>query len=105
MSTHVPGFQSFFRFLHNFILAKLATSSIRVNIYITGMGIDLPHYLFLHVKNLPNIQEMMNLSGFYIFFNHTSIKFVSLNETSNVLSCFVFETEECVELLMWLTKK
>ena len=30
MSTHVPGFQSFLRFLHHFVLAKLATTSIRV---------------------------------------------------------------------------
>ena len=30
-STHMPGFQSFFRFLHHFLLAKLATSSISVN--------------------------------------------------------------------------
>ena len=32
MSTHVPGFQSFFLviFLHHFVLAKLGTSSIRV---------------------------------------------------------------------------
>ena len=30
MSTHVPGFQSPFRFLHHFVLAKLATSFIRV---------------------------------------------------------------------------
>ena len=30
MSTHVPGFQSFFFFFfHHFVLAKLATSSIR----------------------------------------------------------------------------
>ena len=28
MSTHVPGYESFFRFLHNLVLAKLATSSI-----------------------------------------------------------------------------
>ena len=33
MSTHVPGFQSFFRVLHNFVLAKLADSSIRVKCY------------------------------------------------------------------------
>ena len=32
MSTHVPGFQSFFTFLHNFPLPKLATSSIRVKL-------------------------------------------------------------------------
>ena len=31
MSTNVPGFQSFFRFLHPFVLAKLATSSARIN--------------------------------------------------------------------------
>ena len=38
MSTHLPGIQSFFRFLHHFVLAKLATSSIRVNaaIYVPG---------------------------------------------------------------------
>ena len=30
MSPNVPGFQSFFSFLHNFVLAKLASSSIRV---------------------------------------------------------------------------
>ena len=31
MITHVPGFQSFFQvFLGNFVLSKLATSSIRV---------------------------------------------------------------------------
>ena len=26
MSTHMPGFRSFFNFLHYFVLAKLATS-------------------------------------------------------------------------------
>ena len=31
MSTHVLGFQSFFMFLHPFVLAKLVTSSVRVN--------------------------------------------------------------------------
>ena len=31
MSTHVPGFHSFFRFLHHFVLVKLASSSIGVN--------------------------------------------------------------------------
>ena len=33
MNTHLPGFQSFFRFLHHFVLAKLATSRIRVKGY------------------------------------------------------------------------
>ena len=31
MSTHLPGFQSFSRFLHHFVLAKLANNSKRVN--------------------------------------------------------------------------
>ena len=30
MNTHMPGFQSFPVFLHHFVLAKLATSSITV---------------------------------------------------------------------------
>ena len=34
MSTHLPGFQSFSRFLHNFVLAKLATSSISCHNYL-----------------------------------------------------------------------
>ena len=37
MSTHVSGFQSFFSFLHHFVLAKLATSSIRTNIMLIAI--------------------------------------------------------------------
>ena len=32
MSTHMPGFQSFLRFFYEFVLAKLAISSIRVKV-------------------------------------------------------------------------
>ena len=32
MSTHLVGFQSFSGFLHHFEIAKLATSTMRVNI-------------------------------------------------------------------------
>ena len=32
MSTHMPGFQSFSDYLHHFLFANLATSSIRVKI-------------------------------------------------------------------------
>ena len=31
MSTHVPGFQSFFRFFASFCVGQIATCSIRVN--------------------------------------------------------------------------
>ena len=30
MSTHLPGFQSFYNVFHHFVLAKLAISSIRI---------------------------------------------------------------------------
>ena len=40
MSTHLPGFTSFSRFLHHFVLTKLATSSIRVK-DLHGPGIAL----------------------------------------------------------------
>ena len=44
MSTHKQGFQSFFKgFLHNFVLAKLATSSIRVNYSTLMENIKAPH--------------------------------------------------------------
>ena len=33
MSTHMPGFQSFFRFFASFVLVKLATSSTGVNLF------------------------------------------------------------------------
>ena len=33
MSTHMLGFQSFFSFLHHFVLAKLAASSTRVEMF------------------------------------------------------------------------
>ena len=33
MSTHLPGFWSFFKFLHHFVLTNFATSSIRVDLH------------------------------------------------------------------------
>ena len=43
MSTHEPGFQSFLAFLHHFLLAKLATSSIRVNSQVIVKSIKNPN--------------------------------------------------------------
>ena len=40
MSTHLPWFQSFSGFLYHFVLAKLATSSIRVNGVLPAAGWD-----------------------------------------------------------------
>ena len=44
MSTHLPGFQSFSRFYHYFVLAILATISIRVK---HERFINSHHYLFV----------------------------------------------------------
>ena len=42
MSTYMPGFQSFFRFFASFVLAKLATSSIRVKEFLdTLMNVEV----------------------------------------------------------------
>ena len=56
MSTHLPGFQSFLRFLHYFDLAKLATSSIRSvkvgsHIYSKQRSVpfSIPNHLF-HIR-------------------------------------------------------
>ena len=38
MSTHMPGFRSLLDFLHYFVLAKLATSSIRVKVKYMGIA-------------------------------------------------------------------
>ena len=37
MSTHVPGLQSLFRFLHHIVMVNLATRSIRVNMPILNI--------------------------------------------------------------------
>ena len=39
MSTYMPGFQSFFKYFESFLLAKLATSSIRVKFTCLGMSL------------------------------------------------------------------
>ena len=43
MSTHMPWFQSFSAFLHDFVLAKLATSSIRVKIPLCSLDRGVDH--------------------------------------------------------------
>ena len=47
MSTHVPGFQSFFLFFfHIFVVIKLATSSIRVKPDSPGLVVAAHGYTF-----------------------------------------------------------
>ena len=51
MSTHLPGFQSFFSFFASFLLASLSTSSIMVKLWegLDAMVVVLGHTL-LHSK-------------------------------------------------------
>ena len=64
MSTHVPGFQHYYHFLlHHYVLAKVATSSIRVN---TGKAYSaVPHYEnnsnYLHVTHHWLVEEDLRL--------------------------------------------
>ena len=39
MNIHVPGFRSFSGFLHNFLLTKLGTTSIRVKIFVLSANV------------------------------------------------------------------
>ena len=69
MSTHVPGFQSFFRFLHHFVLAKSASSSVRVkhNLYVL---------LTKAMNDLKRIKEVLC----------TAISFSNIIQNINLLS-------------------
>ena len=58
MSTHLLGLQSFSRFLHHFVLAKLATSSIRVNSLIQGL------YCEKEIANKPGLKKSLKLQLF-----------------------------------------
>ena len=45
MSTHLPGFQSHSVFLHHFVLAKLATNSIRVKLLKSNQSKVFKYYV------------------------------------------------------------
>ena len=62
MSTHVPRFQSFFRFLHHFVSAKLATSSRRVKPCCVSIhGIALTEYSRISTY-VPGFQSFFRFS-------------------------------------------
>ena len=46
---HVPGFQSFSGFSHQFVLGTLATSSIRVNYLVTLNGLKVPQEIVMWI--------------------------------------------------------
>ena len=55
MGIHVPGFQSFFSFLHHYVTAKLATSSIRFK---TGLLIPFIHGRCRDVIDMRKIEQL-----------------------------------------------
>ena len=71
MSTHVPGFMSFFMFLHDFLLTKLASRSIRVNLmqYIVYYVI---HIIHVHVCHMPG-------TGTWLCFNYVGSEYLGGN--------------------------
>ena len=66
MSTDVPVFQSFFRFLHHYELAELATSSIRVNKHSHCFDSIVSNTIFLLSLLVVNIRGVYCFPGEYI---------------------------------------
>ena len=68
MSTNMLGLQSFFSFLHNSVLAKLATNSIRVNTKFIA-------YYYIISRTIidanDNFQSTLCMKGLKIFKYHT----------------------------------
>ena len=56
MSTHVPGFQSFYRFLHHFVLAELATSSITAKLVRAVLRATGMNGFFTYVKMYSSVE-------------------------------------------------
>ena len=60
MSTHSPGFKSFSRFfLHHFVLAELATSSLKVNTF--PLFKDMPYQKMTARLRLNSFQHFLAL--------------------------------------------
>ena len=69
MSTHIPGFQTFFRFFHHSVLAKLATSSIKVET-------DLLHWYRKGALVASHGKEMFFVMDQYQVGNETVVGFI-----------------------------
>ena len=81
MSTHIPGFQSFFSFLPHFVWVKLATSSIRVKPF---MPKTLKKAKLCTLNKMGN--EAIDCS------NNTEMFNISLNITNSCLKLFLKAT-------------
>ena len=57
MSTHLPGFNYFSGFLHHFVLAKLANSSVRVKEFGVMFTWNIYHWTQVSLCTLPNHQN------------------------------------------------
>ena len=79
MSTHLLGFQSFFRFLHHFALAKSAPSSIRVKVW---GEVRNPKFTQLQSTNLfKNKRPGLSRSGHSMRFHSSDLE-ITYDHTS-----------------------
>ena len=81
MSTHVPGFQSFFRFFASIVMAKLATSSIRVKCMFKSLDGGMK-YLSPTIYHKGHECELKFLSFYWptLLVSHALASFISLNQ-------------------------
>ena len=86
MNTYLPGFQSFFMFLHHFVLAKIATSSIRVKVHFVHLGFFL---LAMNDSPVHGLTWCFRLSGRCLGtcqLVHSSMSFSNLLRSTDHLS-------------------
>ena len=113
MSNHMPGFQSFLAFLHNFLLAELASSSIRVKRQLK-LGIQVVYllviysfiYLFIHLFSYVLIFILLSYLFTMLFIIYSIILYVYgdvdyLITTTNVQ----FEFHDCLRVASLTTDK
>ena len=71
MSTHLSGFQSFSGFLHHFVFAKLATSSLRVNAKSVDYGTVTTRMIYVEehigLSNSPILLLQVNINSCSFF--------------------------------------
>ena len=97
MSTHVPGFQSFFRFLHHFVMAKLATSSLRLKFQLCASLVG-----YVQCSSTCKDRSLKRLSSRYrhVVFNYRWIMTVSFCWNLLAAPCSI----QCVCFLMLHSK-
>ena len=74
MNTHTPGFQSLFSFLRHIVLAKLATTNIRVKQYLSNRD-----HIHLNLKKMKIQLSSIDKNQKWIIYNCSKMNFVVMN--------------------------